>query len=70
MQIPEAVCTKCGGHYHGWALLNARHQSCAQCGGKLVITTEDEIIQGYSPFSAEEVNLKAPKQTPSKKTQS
>ena len=39
--MPEAVCPECGGHYHGWALLEAKHQTCLKCGEKLVIQKED-----------------------------
>ena len=30
-------CTKCGKRYTGWALSRPEHQSCDDCGVKLVI---------------------------------
>ena len=50
----EGTCPKCGAYYHGWALLNPRHQSCPKCGVGLEITEDGErLFIGYSPFTGE-----------------
>jgi hypothetical protein len=50
----EGKCPKCGTDYHGWALLNPRHQSCPRCGVGLEITEGSHRVSGgYSPFGAE-----------------
>ncbi len=38
--MPEARCPKCGKHYHGWSLLDPKHQICPKCGAKLEINQE------------------------------
>jgi len=32
-------CPNCGSSYRGWALTEARHQTCPKCGSALVVTT-------------------------------
>jgi ssDNA-binding Zn-finger/Zn-ribbon topoisomerase 1 len=50
----EGKCPKCGTYYHGWALLNPRHQSCPKCGTGLEITQDGQkIFIGYSPFNGQ-----------------
>ncbi|MFC1892774.1 hypothetical protein ACFLYR_01880 [Chloroflexota bacterium] len=51
--MPQAKCSRCGAFYHGWALLNPRHQICSGCGAKLEITHGGTVFEGYSPFTAE-----------------
>jgi ssDNA-binding Zn-finger/Zn-ribbon topoisomerase 1 len=46
----QAVCPKCGAFYHGWSLLNPRHQSCTKCGSALDISDGKTVFRGYSPF--------------------
>ncbi len=48
----EGKCPKCGYHCLGWALTNPEHQTCDQCGSKLVITedrTKDGILLIHQP---------------------
>ena len=50
----EGKCPRCGAYYHGWALLNPRHQSCPKCGVGLEITEDGQrLFIGYSPFTGE-----------------
>ena len=57
----EGKCYKCGRVYYGWSLLQPRHQSCPQSGiGLLIIEDGKKIIHGYSPFTAEEYQIKLP----------
>ena len=57
----EGKCPKCGTSYHGWALLNPRHQSCPRCGVGLEITEDGrKIAAGYSPFTAEKYYIDLP----------
>jgi hypothetical protein len=50
----EGKCPKCGAYYHGWALLNPRHQSCPRCGVGLEITQDGRrVFIGYSPFTGQ-----------------
>jgi hypothetical protein len=45
-------------------LKNPRNQSCAKCGTGLLISEDGKkIIDGYSPFAAEEYKFKATSQT-------
>jgi DNA-directed RNA polymerase subunit RPC12/RpoP len=56
----EGKCTKCGQQYWGWSLLNHRNQSCGKCGAGLTIYEDGKkILDGYSPFTAEEYKLKS-----------
>ena len=56
----EGKCTKCGQHYWGWSLLNPRNQSCGKCGTALAIFEDGKkLMDGYSPFTAEEYNVKS-----------
>ena len=58
----EGKCPKCGTHRIGWALRNARHQTCPKCGVGLEIRNGDRIIsKGYSPFTADKYVLKPPR---------
>jgi ribosomal protein S27AE len=62
--VIEGKCPKCGRQYWGWSLLNLRNQSCKNCGAGLLISEDGKkIIEGYSPFTAEEYKLQAPNQT-------
>jgi ribosomal protein S27AE len=57
----EGKCPNCGAFYFGWALLQPRNQSCPKCGVGLLITEDGgKMIQGYSPFTAEEYKIKLP----------
>jgi len=56
----EGKCTKCGHSYWGWSLLNTRNQICGKCGTALTIFEDGKkILDGYSPFTAEEYKLKS-----------
>jgi hypothetical protein len=55
----EGICPKCGWRYYGWSLLQPRNQSCTKCGAGLLITEDGKkVIQGFSPFTAEEYKIK------------
>ena len=58
--MPEAKCSKCGADYHGWALLNPRHQTCSRCGTRLKIRVGERTVEGYSPFDAEKLIINLP----------
>lgn len=63
MDIPSAVCPKCGCCSCGWALLNPRHQMCSHCGTPLHITAEGRDFTGYSPLAAEKLTIQVPQAT-------
>jgi hypothetical protein len=53
------------------ALANARYQTCDKCGAGLEIKDGGKIIKGFSPFSADNLSIKAkPKTSPEDKTKS
>ena len=57
----EGKCPKCGLTRYGWALLNPRYQTCAGCGVGLDICENGrKIMTGFSPFSAERIDIKPP----------
>ena len=59
------MCPRCGRRYYGWSLREPHNQSCAICGTGLLITEDgNKIIQGYSPFVAEEYKLKFKQNVP------
>ncbi|MCJ7744078.1 MAG: hypothetical protein MUO99_05910 [Dehalococcoidales bacterium] len=61
----EGYCPKCGTHQIGWALRFARYQTCPKCGAGLVIKEGDQqISQGYSPFTADKYVIKPPSSVP------
>ena len=67
----EGRCPKCGRRYYGWALLQPRNQCCSECGsGLMIIKDGTQILEGYSPFTAENDHIymfkDTPKDTPSK----
>jgi DNA-directed RNA polymerase subunit RPC12/RpoP len=41
-------CTRCGKQYMGWALSRPEHQTCPDCGAKLVIRN---MSTNYQPDS-------------------
>ncbi len=50
----EGICPKCGLYRVGWALRNARHQTCPKCGVGLEIMEDGHrLFTGYSPFDVE-----------------
>ena len=49
--IPEAVCPECGGHYHGWALLEAKNQTCPKCGAKLELVSKHPTTDNFSTMA-------------------
>ncbi len=60
----EGICPKCSQRYYGWALINPRNQSCSKCGiGLLILEDGKKLIEGYSPFTAEEYKFKSPHKT-------
>ena len=38
-------CTKCGKRYIGWALSRSEHQTCPDCGAKLIVRNMSENYQ-------------------------
>ena len=57
--MPDAECPKCRARQYGWALLNPRHQICPKCGAKLKITVSGQTFEGYSPFEAQRLIVRA-----------
>jgi hypothetical protein len=43
MSIPTAICTGCGGTYHGWSLVYRPGQSCAACGSPLRMMPDADL---------------------------
>jgi ribosomal protein S27AE len=67
----EGKCPRCGQQYFGMALANPRYQTCDKCGAGLEIKDGGKIIKGFSPFSADNLSIKAkPKTSPEDKTKS
>jgi predicted RNA-binding Zn-ribbon protein involved in translation (DUF1610 family) len=67
----EGRCPKCGNHQIGWALHFQRHQACPNCGTALDIYEDGRFIgKGYSPFSADELIIKAPPRVPTEEESS
>ncbi len=57
---------KCGTYRCGWALLNPRYQTCPTCGAGLEITEDGhKIAKGFSPFTADRIDVNPAKDTPS-----
>jgi hypothetical protein len=55
----EGKCPRCGLQRFGWALLNPRYQACPTCGvGLEIIEDGCRVIQGFSPFTAERLDVK------------
>jgi uncharacterized protein (DUF983 family) len=59
----EGKCPKCGQQYFGLALANPRYQTCDRCGVGLEIKDGDKIVKGFSPFSADNISIKAKPKT-------
>ena len=38
-------CTKCSRRYEGWALYSPDHQTCDECGARLIIRNRAESFQ-------------------------
>ncbi len=34
----QGTCPECGTRYYGWALREPEHQTCGECGAKLIIS--------------------------------
>ena len=57
--IPMGLCPKCGTKRMGQALRFPRYQTCPKCGAGLeIIEGGKRIGSGFSPFTAEEINIK------------
>ena len=66
MHMIEGKCPKCGTHRFGWALLNARYQTCPACGAGLDIYKDGVLVaRGFSPFSADRLDAEPQPETPS-----
>jgi uncharacterized protein (DUF983 family) len=59
----EGECPQCGQHYFGLALANPRCQACDKCGAGLEIKDGDKVIKGFSPFSVDNITIKAKPKT-------
>jgi uncharacterized protein (DUF983 family) len=55
----EGRCPGCGKQFFGLALANPRYQMCDGCGAGLEIKDGDQVIKGFSPFSADNINIRA-----------
>ena len=42
--MPWGECPKCGMNYYGWGLLNPKEHKCPDCGCKLEIKRNQDII--------------------------
>jgi uncharacterized protein (DUF983 family) len=62
-EMLEGKCPQCGQCYYGMALANPRYQTCNKCGAGLEIKDGDKIIKGFSPFSADNISIKAKPKT-------
>ncbi|UCE98031.1 MAG: hypothetical protein JSV74_01505, partial [Dehalococcoidia bacterium] len=61
-------CPKCGVKRMGHALRFPRYQACPKCGASLEITDDGKhISSGFSPFTADEINIKSKDETPQTK---
>ena len=62
---PQIDCPKCGTHLSGWALRNARHQTCPKCGARLKITEGGhKVSNDRSSFTADKHLLHPPSDVP------
>lgn len=62
----EGKCSKCDTQRYGWALLNPRYQTCPTCGCGLDIYKDGRLItKGFSPFTAERIDVVGHVDTPS-----
>jgi DNA-directed RNA polymerase subunit RPC12/RpoP len=59
----EGRCPKCGKQFYGLALANPRYQMCDSCGSGLEIKDGDKLIKGFSPFSADNIDIRPVKKT-------
>lgn len=58
------MCPKCNRRYYGWSLLQPRNQYCTDCGVGLLISEDgNNIIRGYSAFTAEEYKIELNQKT-------
>ena len=68
--IPMGVCPKCGTKRIGHALRIARYQACPKCGAGLEIIEDGKHVgSGFSPFTADKVDIKPKDKTPKTETQ-
>ncbi|MFC1846610.1 hypothetical protein ACFLYS_00920 [Chloroflexota bacterium] len=66
----EGKCSRCGTTRYGWALLNPRYQTCPTCGAGLEIFKDGVMVtKGFSPFTADRIDVKQQKDTPSPQSQ-
>ena len=62
---PQVDCPKCGTHLIGWALRNARHQTCSKCGARLEITeVGHKVSNDRSSFTTDKCLLHPPSNVP------
>jgi ribosomal protein L32 len=63
--IPMGICPKCGTKRKGHALRIPRYQTCPKCGEGLEITEDGKYMgSGFSPFTADEINIKSKEEIP------
>ena len=66
--IPMGFCPKCGIKRMGYALRIPRYQACPKCGAGLEIVEDGKHVgSGFSPFTADEMNIKSKDETPKTK---
>ena len=59
LSIPMGFCPKCGIKRKGHALRIPRYQTCPKCGSGLEIIEDGKRIgSGFSPFTADQLNIK------------
>ena len=68
--IPMGFCTKCGTKRIGYALRSPRYQTCPKCGaGLIIIENGKHIGSGFSPFTADKINIKSKDDNPKNEEQ-
>ena len=68
--IPMGLCPKCGTKRMGHALRSPRYQACPKCGAGLEIIEDGKHVgSGFSPFTADEIDIKQKDKTPKTKGQ-
>ena len=68
--IPTGVCPKCGTKRMGHALRFPRYQACPKCGAGLEIIEDGKHVgSGFSPFTADQIDIKPKDKTSESKKQ-
>ena len=68
--IPMGFCPKCSTKRIGHALRSPRYQACPKCGTGLEIIQDGKHIgSGFSPFTADKIDIKQKYKSPKTKEQ-